>query len=157
MAMPAHLARLRERIGHDLIVLPAVAACVFDEDGRLLLARHDYDEWGLPGGGVKPDQPPLEAVVEQAAEEVGLNVRPVGVIGVYGGPECRSTYRNGDQVSYVISVYGCVLESGTPRPDEDEVSAVDFFGREDIDRLKLMAWMPGVLDDLFTWYAQRSR
>jgi hypothetical protein len=38
--MSPYLARLRGRVGHELIMLPGVSACVFDGAGRVLLAHH---------------------------------------------------------------------------------------------------------------------
>lgn len=44
-----------------------------DKDGRILLARHSYASgWSLPGGGVGRGEPPIEAVVREVREEVGL-------------------------------------------------------------------------------------
>ena len=38
--MSSYLRRLREKIGHDLLVLPSVTVLLFDADRRVLLARH---------------------------------------------------------------------------------------------------------------------
>jgi hypothetical protein len=42
------------------------------------------------------------------------------VLGVLGGPDFRITYPNGDQTSYVTTVYDAAVTAGTPRPDGDE-------------------------------------
>jgi len=37
--MSAFLAALRAKVGNDLLMLPSVSGCVFDQAGRLLMAR----------------------------------------------------------------------------------------------------------------------
>ncbi|MFC7720149.1 NUDIX hydrolase [Nonomuraea recticatena] len=40
MPMSPFLADLRSRVGNALLMLPAATGCVFDDEGRLLVARH---------------------------------------------------------------------------------------------------------------------
>jgi hypothetical protein len=44
-----------------------------------------------------------------------------------GGPEYRLTYPNGDQTSYVVTVYDATIIGGTPTADGDETSAVEWW------------------------------
>jgi ADP-ribose pyrophosphatase YjhB (NUDIX family) len=106
MPISPYLARLRVQVGHGLLTLPGASACIFDEVGRILLARHvDSGMWAVPGGAVAPDEDPAAAVAREVREELGIEVAVHDVIGVCGGPEFRVTYPNGDQVSYGTIVY----------------------------------------------------
>lgn len=96
MPLSPYVAKIRARIGHDLLLLPAVSAAVFDPEGRILMARHTDDgRWSPIGGGLEPDEDPASAVVREVAEEVGLAVVVDGLIGVYGGPDFRMTTPTG--------------------------------------------------------------
>ena len=67
MGATGYLARLRECVGHDLLLVPAAAGCIRDGQGRiLLLRRSDGDNlWGLPGGGIELGERAADAVVRE--------------------------------------------------------------------------------------------
>lgn len=160
MPMSPFLARLREKIGSDLIMLPSVTGFVFDEAGRMLLARHgDVGLWAAPGGGVDPDERPEDAVVRELREELGVDIEVRGLIGVYGGPEFRTRYPNGHQVAYVIAGYGCALAPGSPAPEPDGVEINDFrwVPEEELSAYEMSAWMPGVAPQAFAWWREHAR
>ncbi|WP_113702435.1 NUDIX domain-containing protein [Nonomuraea lactucae] len=153
MAMSPYLAGLRAKVGSDLLMLPSVCGCVFDEAGRLLVARHgDVGLWAAPGGGVDPGERPEESVVRELREELGVDVGVRGLIGVYSGPEFRTVYPNGHECMYMIAVYGCVLASGTPVPDGDEITGFRWVTEEELPGLTMTAWSPRVLPEVFAWW-----
>ncbi|HEY9521659.1 MAG TPA: NUDIX domain-containing protein [Thermopolyspora sp.] len=154
--MSEFLAGLRARVGHDLLVLPSVTACVFDDDGRLLLACHAeaQDLWAPPGGIVEPDEDPADAVVREIHEELGLEIRVHGIIGAYGGPEFRVEYPNGDKVSYVTTLFACTANGDTIRPDGVEISAARWCSAADAAALRTPRWVPLALPDCFDWWRQ---
>jgi ADP-ribose pyrophosphatase YjhB (NUDIX family) len=52
MPISSYLKSVREKVGHDLLTMTAVAMAVFVAEGRLLLGRDsEMDRWTLPGGG----------------------------------------------------------------------------------------------------------
>jgi ADP-ribose pyrophosphatase YjhB (NUDIX family) len=155
MPLSPCLAGLRSRVGHELITLPGVSACIFDVAERVLLAHHvDSHIWALPGGAVEPDEDPAVAVAREAREELGVEVTLQGLIGVYGGPEFRISYPNGDLVSYVAIVYAC-RAAGTPAAlDTSEVDEVRFVAR--LDGLPAARWLPSVHADAVRWWQERS-
>jgi 8-oxo-dGTP pyrophosphatase MutT (NUDIX family) len=61
------------------------AAFIFDERGRLLLVRENYDRrrYGPPGGRVEPGESPFHAVVREAREEAGIEVAVEHLIVAY--------------------------------------------------------------------------
>ncbi|MEU7861777.1 NUDIX domain-containing protein [Nonomuraea sp. NPDC049141] len=157
MPISPHLAGVRAKVGSDLLMLPSVSGFVFDSAGRALMARHgDVGLWASPGGGVDPDERPEEALVRELQEELTIDVAVRGLIGVYGGPEFRTVYPNGHQCAYVIAVYGCVIESGTPTPDGDEITDARWVTEPEIAGLTTTAWTPLVVPEAFAWWRHQG-
>ncbi|WBC07201.1 NUDIX domain-containing protein [Micromonospora sp. WMMA1947] len=63
----------------------AVAAVVTDASGRLLLCRRSEGarRWGLPGGRLRHDESPADAVVRAVRAETGWAVEPADLVGLY--------------------------------------------------------------------------
>jgi 8-oxo-dGTP diphosphatase len=149
MPISDHLHRVRAKVGHDLLILPAVTGLVFDDDGRVLLQRHgDSGRWVSPGGAVEVDETPSDAVVRELWEETGLWVEPTALLGIFGGPEFRVQYRNGDRTAYVIGVFECRVRGGALRLDGDESLELRYVAPADFASLDLSPWarvvLPGV-------------
>jgi ADP-ribose pyrophosphatase YjhB (NUDIX family) len=54
------------------------------KDGQVLLVRHTYMKgWFLPGGGVKRGETFEGAARREAREEVGAELRDIGLLGAY--------------------------------------------------------------------------
>lgn len=68
-----YLKSLRERVGNDLLLLPAVSAVIRNDFGHVLRARpHGSDEWALIGGGLEPREEPASALLREIREELGV-------------------------------------------------------------------------------------
>ena len=138
MGMSDYVRRLREHIGHDFMLMPSVAVLIRDDGGRVLLVRHVEGRWQLPGGAVDPDERPEDAARREAREEAGIEIEIADVLGVFGGPEYRITYANGDDAGWVVTVYRAGIVSGTPAPgDPDEVQDVGWFEPHELVQLEL--------------------
>jgi ADP-ribose pyrophosphatase YjhB (NUDIX family) len=150
MPISPYLDGLRRAVGHELILVPSVTAIVFDLRGRLLLARHaEADVWVPPGGSIDPGERPADAVARETWEETGLLVRPLAIVGVYGGPEFEVTYGNGDRVGYVMTVFECGVVGGELRPDGEETRELRYFAETEIATLATPEWVGRVLPDVF--------
>lgn len=149
MPMSPYLRSLRAKVGHDLLILPSVTVVVYDAQGRILLARHgDTGAWVLPGGAIEPGERPEEAAIRELEEETGLLVRLVRILGVYGGPEFLVNYSNGDQVTYVMTLYEGQVVGGALGAGEDEVLELQYFARERLAEVKVARWVEVVLPDI---------
>lgn len=146
--MSDYVRGLREKIGHDLLLGPSAAAFVRDGEGRILLVRGGAGNWMLPGGAVDPGERPADAARREAFEEAGVVVEPLQIAGVFGGPEYRHTYPNGDEIAFVVTVFEARLVAGEPRPDGDETHAVGWFAPDELAGLRISASHRATLDDL---------
>jgi NADH pyrophosphatase NudC (nudix superfamily) len=82
-------------------------------------------------------------------EETGLLVKPVRILGVYGGPEFRWQYSNGDKVAYVMIVFEGNVIGGAPARGEDEVLEIGYFSEGELAQLSRAEWLKMVLADAF--------
>ena len=139
MSIPAHIARLRAAIGHDLLLLPSVSVLPTDQAGRVLLVRHTghHDGWAVLGGAVEIGESPARAAVRETREEIGVEVRLTRLLDVLGGPDYEVRYPNGDRVAYVTAVYQAEITDGSPAADGDEVSQVAWFTAAELSGLEL--------------------
>jgi 8-oxo-dGTP pyrophosphatase MutT (NUDIX family) len=149
MPISDYLRNLRRHVGSELLLMPSVTAIIFDEQDRVLLARHaDTGRWVAPGGSVEPNERPTDAVVRETFEETGLLVEPTRLRGVFGGPEFEVVYANGDRVTYVMTVYECKVLSGRLAPDKAETLELQYIGSTEFDRLNLAPWAKMVLPEI---------
>src|SRR4029077_712095 len=125
--------------------MPSVAALIRDDDGRILLVQHVEGRWQLPGGAVDPGEQPAAAMQRECLEEAGIPVEPIRIAGVYGGPEYRITYANGDETGWVVTVFEARLAAVVPLRSDDETQAVGWFRP---DELEALAFAPSTRETL---------
>jgi ADP-ribose pyrophosphatase YjhB (NUDIX family) len=150
MAISPHVRRLRAALGSELLVLPSVTGMIFDTHDRVLLVRQtEGGVWSAPGGAVDPEETPADAVVREVWEETGLFVRPVRILGVYGGAPCLVMYPNGDRTVYVMTVFECQVRGGELRGTSDETTAAAFVAGGDLSSYQTSPWVQHVLPGLY--------
>jgi len=61
------------------------ALALVEQGGKVVLVRTTYQRgWTFPGGGVKRGEPPVEAVLRELREEIGLTrSAPPELVGIY--------------------------------------------------------------------------
>jgi 8-oxo-dGTP pyrophosphatase MutT (NUDIX family) len=128
---------LRGKVGNDFLFMPSVSALIRDDEGRILFVQHVEGRWQLPGGAVDPGERPAEAMQRECLEEAGVSVEPIRIAGVFGGPEYRITYSNGDEAGWVVTVFEARIAAGEPSPSDDETQAVGWFNPDEIEAVEL--------------------
>jgi 8-oxo-dGTP diphosphatase len=102
---------------------PLAVDAVIIKDGKLALIRRDNEPfrgcYALPGGYVEKGESVRSAVVREAKEETGLEVRPVRLVGIYDKP-------GRDRRGNVGMAYLCKLVKGKAMAGSDAAS-VGFF------------------------------
>lgn len=140
MAISEYMRRLRERVGHDLLLVPVVVCLIRDGDDRLLFVRHVEGRWTFPGGAVDPGETPGEAIRRETREEASVEIEPFRIVGVFGGyPDFRTTYPNGDELAWVATLFEARIVDGVPEPGDDETAEARWVALEDAFGLEINA------------------
>lgn len=106
---------------------------------RSQLVRHTGhgDRWAVLGGAVEVGEPPADAAIREAREEIGARIGLRGLLGVPGGPDYEVTYPNGDRAAYVTAVCEAEIISGIPAAADGELSEIAWFPPADLAQIPL--------------------
>ena len=119
MATPEFILELREKIGHDLLWLPAVTGLVVDDADRVLLVqRADNLRWTLVAGFLDPGEQPAAGVVREILEETGVSAEVQRVLAVEATQQIR--YGNGDLAVCMDVAFVCRPTGGVAHVNDDE-------------------------------------
>ena len=74
--------------GKEKIILAGAAGAVVKDGKILLVRRHNLSRtWGVPGGVQELGETIQQTARREIREEVGLDLQPACLIGVYSGPQ----------------------------------------------------------------------
>jgi len=146
--MSDYVRGLRQKVGHELLLMPSVAALVRDDEGRILLVQHVEGRWQLPGGAVEPGEHPADACRRECFEEARVEIETVRVLDVFGGPGFALTYANGDESAYVVTVYEARVVAGEPAAGDDETQDAAWFTRDELEALTMLDGVRTILREL---------
>ena len=104
-----------------------IATAIIANGGKVLMIRRREQEgkllWAFPGGGIEAGETPEQAAVRETAEEVGLEVEAVSVLGNRVHPQ------TGRHMTYVA----CEVIAGDAFVgDAEEIAAVAWIGHGEI-------------------------
>ena len=99
----------------------SVLVAVFDDAGRVLLARHSYGApvWTLLGGGIGRNEDPEHAARREFREELGCALAEARLVTSVTEPDSGSQDR---RYLFVATL------AGTPVPDMREIVEIGWFG-----------------------------
>lgn len=145
MPISDYLKNLRAHVGHALIIMPATATFIFNDEGHILLQRRsDSGLWGMPGGVIDPGETAAQAGVREAYEETGLRVKPERCIGIV---RHRNTYPNGDEIEVHITVFRCLVLGGQLESIDGESLELRYFPTDELPDSEILKPYPAVLFD----------
>jgi len=134
MPISPYIRRLRDKVGHDMLFIPAVTAIILDDHSRVLLQRARGDgNWYTIGGAIEPGEQPADACVREVLEETGLQIVADRVVGVQTSP--LVTYPNNDQIHYVTIAFLCNVTGGRLHIADDESLDLRYFALDDLPEL----------------------
>lgn len=120
----------------------AVAAIIFDQQGRILLFKHTYRkfEWGIPAGSLEHHEQPADAVVREFLEETGIQIQIERLLTAVSARED----------DHITLVYLCKIVSGEFKASH-EISEMKYF---DPHRLPRMLFAE---KELIRWVVERIK
>lgn len=108
----------------------AVAAVIFDEQGRILLFKHTYRkfEWGLPAGGLEHREQPIDAIQREFLEETGMQIQVERLLTAVSAREDHN----------ISMIYLCKIVSGEFK-ESNEISEMRYFPVTELPAMMLTA------------------
>lgn len=122
------------------------AAVIVNPRGEVLLVRRAYtpNDWVLPGGNADADESPVETVVREVAEEVGLVAHPERLTGVY----YQADHHAGEFIHFV---FRCSVDDGAvPNIRAGEIEDCGFFAPDSLPVPMSDSTQRGLRDGLTT-------
>ncbi len=128
MPISPHFKNLRDKVGHDLLMMPACGGVVINDAGEILLQlRSDNQMWGIPGGALDPGEDVADCAMREIYEETGITVVPERITSVLAGEEFFHTYPNDDRVAIISIMFRCRPIGGELKINDDESLAIRYF------------------------------
>ncbi|MGH8793647.1 MAG: NUDIX domain-containing protein [Stackebrandtia sp.] len=101
------------------------ATTVFAQDDRfqvLLIQRSDNALWALPGGVLDFGETIAEAAVRETKEETGIDVKVVGIVGIYTDPRHLVEYSDGEVRQQFSLCFRAVPLGGKPTTSDESTN-----------------------------------
>ena len=109
---------------------------------KVLLLKNDRDEWELPGGKLELNEEPMDCLVREVFEEVGIKVKVKGIIDSW-------IYTIYDDLHVLIITYGCYEVKNDFYRISNEHSAGKWFSLKELEDLRILQ---GYLNSIKNWY-----
>jgi 8-oxo-dGTP pyrophosphatase MutT (NUDIX family) len=126
----SYLWKLRQLVGHDLVLMPGAMVFVERDDGQVLLTqRVDDGSWCAPAGAAEVGGSFARTGADELLEETGVQVEhedlvPFGSLSEEGLHTIH--YPNGDVTHCFAMLFSAKKWRRDPRPDGVETSAARF-------------------------------
>ena len=120
--------------------------------GKILLEkRRDCDIWGLVGGGVKKQETPMQAVIREIYEELGLHVsqQQLRKLAVYGEPGRVAAYRDGSIWRMVVVAFALDLPEEPRLHISAESKELRFFTKEELQGIEIVITHSDIVQEHF--------
>lgn len=136
---------VRKFVGKMPIQAPGTGVIVYrtnsnGEQEVLLQLRRDFDQYGLPGGGIETGETYQECAVNELLQETAYvaNKEDLELVNVYAGPKHVTRYPSGDIVFHTVVVFKVDVSKCKKAPhkfDKNETKKIEWFTIAQIEKL----------------------
>lgn len=144
----SYIWNIRQKIGHDPLLMPSADAIAVDKDGRLLLVfNKDWQDWFFPGGYAEPGQSSQECSARELLEEAGVRADPEKLLPIAFVSGHKAQYPNGDVThpfTQIFIAYDWVDEAS--ELDMDEVEGRKWFTIDELKGLGVKDYTRQIID-----------
>ena len=119
-------------------LVPSANAVVTNDAAEILLIRRsDNGNWALPGGGMDLGESLPETAVRETAEETGIDVEIIGLVGIFTDPRHVILYTSDGEVRQEFSVVFAARPIGGSLTTSDETPEVRWVRVSEIESLPM--------------------
>lgn len=126
----SYLWRLRQEVGHTLVLMPGAMVVLQRDDGQVLLTkRGDDSSWCLPAGAAEAGSSFTRTAIDEVREETGIRISEKDLIPFASLSDAELhtiQYPNGDVTHCFALCFLARSWDGEPRPDGDETTEMRF-------------------------------
>ena len=129
--MTDYIKSIREKIGHQPLILVGATILVYNKKEKILFQhRTDSKDWGLPGGAMEPGESIKQTASRELYEETGLKAKNFELVDVFSGNEFYYKYPNGDETYNVIVLFKSTDVDGDLKGDDESIELKYLFPEE---------------------------
>jgi len=131
-----YVSSIREKIGHDLLILTGANVIILDDNNRVLLQKRKSGSWGLLGGLLEIGETLEDAAIREVYEESNLKISDLHLVNVFSGPKYHFKLDNADEIYVITSVYYTREFKGELIADNNESLELQFFKLHELPDLE---------------------
>jgi len=130
--MSGYIRTIREKIGHDPLLICGASVIVYENGKVLLQKRKDDGCYGYIGGCVELYEEVEQAAKREMFEETGLTALKLELFDVFSGEDMIHIYPNKDKVSIVDIVFICIDFTGDIITSTNETTDCKWFSIDNL-------------------------
>ncbi|GEK89650.1 ADP-ribose pyrophosphatase YjhB, NUDIX family [Alkalibacterium putridalgicola] len=146
---------LREKIGHDTVILNGSVAFILNHEGEVLLQQRPDKSWELPGGLMELGESFEETLIREVKEETNLTVKGYHFVDILSGKDFFVSLANGDKYYSVTAPYHVTDFEGILNADSQESMQLQYFSMKNIPENINVRWRQ-FLNTFIEYYSNKK-
>lgn len=130
--MQEYVDKMRQKIGHDPLILMGSNVIIQNSVGKFLLQQRQNGNWGLLGGLNEWGESLEETTIREVKEESGLTLEKLRQIHTFSGSDFIFKLANQDQIQVATTLFYAEKISGKITLESPETLALHYFSYENL-------------------------